>query len=395
MVIKVSVIIPVYNVGDYLEKCLDSVINQTLSDIEIICVNDGSTDNSPKILDRYAKLNSNIKVINKENGGAGSARNLGILHANGEYVGFVDGDDWISKDMYEKLYKNAQRYDSDMAMCPIQVVNADYNANLSYYTLEFFDESFNDRSFNHFDTKNFLFKITVTQSNKIYRNSLLKELRGELFPENLIFEDTIFFHKVYLNSKRVSLVRNFLYYYRFNRIGSTITSKNERYLDVLEIHKLLIDVFKDSGFFDLYKLDLFAYVISSSLSRYFMLEDDLREKFFPLLKKLCSRFILTDEELTDLYKVSKLKNIQKSKYYSEFEFRIECEEKRKKSNVKFKNLINKYSENLEKLKKERKKVKCLKNDIKYLKIDIKYLKSNKNWIKYKIKTLFKKLQINR
>jgi glycosyltransferase involved in cell wall biosynthesis len=176
MAIKVSVIIPVYNVEDYLEKCLDSVINQTLGDIEIICVNDGSTDNSPKILDRYAKLNSNIKVINKKNGGAGSARNFGLIHANGKYVGFVDSDDWISKDMYEKLYKNACEYDSDMVMCPIHVVDTTCEANIPYCSLEFFDESFNNRSFNHFDTKNFIFNISVTPPNKIYRKSLLKEL---------------------------------------------------------------------------------------------------------------------------------------------------------------------------------------------------------------------------
>jgi hypothetical protein len=154
----------------------------------------------------------------------------------------------------------------------------------------------------------------------------------------------------------------------------------------------LIEVFKDSGFFDLYKLDLLTYVINISLFRYFMLEDDLREKFFPLLKKLCSTFILTDAELINLYEVSELENIQKSKYYSEFELRVEYVEERKKSNAKFKDLRNKYLKNIEELKKEKKKVKSLKKNLKFLKRDIKYLKNTKNWIKYKIKVLFKKLR---
>ena len=105
---KVSVIIPVYNTEQYLNKCLDSLVNQTLKDIEIILINDGSTDNSQNIIDEYsAKYPDKIKSFIKENGGQATARNLGITKATGEYIGFVDSDDWIELNMYEELYNKA------------------------------------------------------------------------------------------------------------------------------------------------------------------------------------------------------------------------------------------------------------------------------------------------
>ena len=111
---KVSIIIPTYNVEMYLRECLDSVVNQTLKDIEIICVDDGATDNSGKILDEYAAHDSRIKVIHKENGGYGKAMNVGIDNATGEYIGIVEPDDYIDYSMYEDLYKIANKYNSDI-----------------------------------------------------------------------------------------------------------------------------------------------------------------------------------------------------------------------------------------------------------------------------------------
>lgn len=106
---KVSVIIPVYNVEKYLRECLDSVINQTLSDIEIICVNDGSTDNSLAILEEYAQKDTRIKIISKRNEGAGKARQAAIKKASGEYLAFLDGDDYYKSDFVEKMYASAKK----------------------------------------------------------------------------------------------------------------------------------------------------------------------------------------------------------------------------------------------------------------------------------------------
>ena len=112
---KVSIIVPVYNVEKYLEKCLDSLVNQSLHDIEIICVNDGSKDDSLDILEKYAKKDSRIKIINKQNQGLSAARNDGLKVAAGEYVGYVDSDDWVDLNFYEKLYESAKKYNAEIA----------------------------------------------------------------------------------------------------------------------------------------------------------------------------------------------------------------------------------------------------------------------------------------
>ena len=111
----ISIIVPVYNTAPYLPQCLDSLVNQTYRDIEIICVNDGSTDNSPDILKAYAERDSRILVIHQENLGLSGARNKGLESARGEWVMFVDSDDWIAPDMYEKLYHHLTEDGSDIA----------------------------------------------------------------------------------------------------------------------------------------------------------------------------------------------------------------------------------------------------------------------------------------
>mgnify|MGYP002623155248 CR=1 FL=1 len=118
---KVSIIVPTYNVENYLVECMESIVNQTLKDIEIICVDDGSKDNSGKILDEYASKDCRIKVIHKENGGYGKAMNVGLDHATGEYIGIVEPDDYIDLEMYEKLYNLAKNNNSDMAKSPYYV----------------------------------------------------------------------------------------------------------------------------------------------------------------------------------------------------------------------------------------------------------------------------------
>ena len=115
---KISVIVPVYNVEDLLPKCLDSLVNQTFDDYEVIVVNDGSPDNSQDIIDEYQKKYSNIiKPLKKENGGLSSARNYGLKYAQGEFVLYVDSDDWVSNDMLEKMYMTAVRDNSDIVVC--------------------------------------------------------------------------------------------------------------------------------------------------------------------------------------------------------------------------------------------------------------------------------------
>lgn len=130
----ISVVVPVYNVENDLPRCLDSILGQTYSNIEIVAVNDGSTDASSRILDRYAQEHGNIRVIHKENGGVTSARLRGISEARGEWIGFVDGDDEIEPDMYEWLLKNALSYDAQISHCGYQMVFPDGRVKFLYNT---------------------------------------------------------------------------------------------------------------------------------------------------------------------------------------------------------------------------------------------------------------------
>ena len=113
----ISILVPVYNVSKYLRQCLDSLVNQTIKDIEIICVDDGSTDSSHEILEEYAAADSRIVIVTKANGGLPSARNAGLDVAKGKYVGFVDGDDYVDTDMYRKMYNAAVANDADIVVC--------------------------------------------------------------------------------------------------------------------------------------------------------------------------------------------------------------------------------------------------------------------------------------
>ena len=158
------------------------------------------------------------KIINQELRDR-SARNTGMKYATGEYIGFVDSDDWVDLNMFEKLYNNAKSHNSDIVMCPIRIfddTDQEANYDYTYFNLDCLSEDFNNSVFNYKKTKDFFFRICVTAYNKIYRTNFLENINAE-FPEGLIFEDNPFFYKTFLNAKRVSLIREFLYFYRAQR----------------------------------------------------------------------------------------------------------------------------------------------------------------------------------
>ena len=198
---KVSVIIPVYNVEPYLEKCLDSLINQTLKDIEIICINDCSTDNSLNILEQFKNKDERIKLINlKENKGAAIARNEGLKIAKGEYLGFVDPDDYVDLNFYEELYKKAKQDDADIVKAKRKIINFDKTEIVS--TLNDLIKKENNK-----------FKFDYEWTTAIYKNTLIFDNDIKLPEECLTNEDVVFLFKCVLNSNKLSLIDNVFYYY--------------------------------------------------------------------------------------------------------------------------------------------------------------------------------------
>ncbi len=192
----ISVIVPVYNVEKYLNLCVNSILNQSYKNLEIILVDDGSPDNCPKICDEYEKLDPRIKVIHKENGGLSDARNAGIEVATGEYIGFVDSDDYIAPDMYDSLYKIITENDCDMAVCRAVIVGEGEAA--------IYEDS---REICVLDSKVALRQMicnrlfTVNAWNKLYKRDLFREIR---FPKGLLYEDLATTYKLIMLSNRVA-----------------------------------------------------------------------------------------------------------------------------------------------------------------------------------------------
>jgi glycosyltransferase involved in cell wall biosynthesis len=221
--IPISVIIPVYNVEKYLRRCLDSVINQTFRDLEIICVNDGSTDSSSEILEEYKSKDERIIVINKVNGGLSSARNAGMKVAQGEYIGFVDSDDWIDLDFFEKLYVAAKKHDADAACTGIKRV---YSSGKVLKKLDFSEEILLRKCSEKYSYLEIPKKCYVW--NKIYKKSEV-ERQNLLFKEGVTFEDCYFTIRFLYHSDKIVAVPNIYYnYWVNNKSISRITSdKNQ------------------------------------------------------------------------------------------------------------------------------------------------------------------------
>ena len=216
----VSVIVPIYNVEKYLSKCIESIINQTLSNIEIILINDGSTDSSGVIADNYAKNDSRIKVIHKKNGGQGSARNIGIELASGEYIGFVDSDDWIDLDMYEKLYNAAMNSRASIAICNRKVLDENNNiktvVNIKKKIIENVKNNIADYIIEYL-----LYKHTVVIYNKIYRSEIIKENKISFKEVKEVgSEDALFNYEVLFYVDKIVAI-NTTYHNQLAREGST------------------------------------------------------------------------------------------------------------------------------------------------------------------------------
>lgn len=214
-VVKVSVIIPIYNSQNYLEECLNSVIQQSLQDLEIICINDGSTDNSAKILEKFAQKDSRIKVINQTNRGVSVARNYGIQIATGEYISFVDSDDYLDLDYFEKLYCSAKEHDADLSAGSILRFKGKKKKYLVKQTKEIITSNI-QRKYKLLKLPHWSFSC-----GKIYRAKALKE-SGILFKEGVFYEDIVFINMLVHKLSKLVVVPNATYYYRIH--SSSITN---------------------------------------------------------------------------------------------------------------------------------------------------------------------------
>ena len=217
----VSVIVPIYNQQNYLRQCIESILEQTFRDLEILLIDDGSTDTSGSICDEYAVMDPRIKVIHKENGGLSDARNAGLDRCSGQYILFVDADDFIAGNMIEKLQSAIEREQADLAVCDCYLTDQDGNL------LEKQNKGIPDVAHTGEEILRFkedilleeLWLMTVAW-NKLYRRNLFLQVR---FPKGKVHEDEYIFHEIFMQTALVSCISDKLYYYR--RHEGTITAK--------------------------------------------------------------------------------------------------------------------------------------------------------------------------
>ena len=227
MMPKVSIIVPIYNVEKYLERCLHSLVNQTLQDIEIICVNDGSPDQSQQIVDQFA-LDYPGKVIpvQKKNGGLADARNYGLNYVNGDYLLFIDSDDWIEAQMCETMYRTAISESADLVVCDIQNVYED--GHVAYVSCGDFKEG-------NIKTLPYLLTIDNSACNKLFKKTLFEDIK---FPLGIWYEDLGCIPIVLSKAQRVVKVNKAFYNY-FQREGSIINTYSEKSLDIYKALQLI------------------------------------------------------------------------------------------------------------------------------------------------------------
>lgn len=284
---KVSVIVPVYNTEEYLRKCLDSLIWQTLQDMEIVLINDGSTDGSGAIMEEYQdRYPDKVRVIHKENGGQGIARNIGIKECRGEYIGFMDSDDYVDLRMYEMMYKAGVEAKADFVECRyryVKSINGMEEELATYGNVRAYDK-----------TKDMFIDPLVSPWNKLYKKTVLEE-SGSWFTEKVIYEDTAFFLKqIPLLSKTVFVDEAFVTH--ILRGSSTMSvNKSKRVGDIFVVLKDILHFYEVKGFSEQYKRELEYFCVKillcSSLERVSKVRDKkLRKQFLDETNRMLNQY---------------------------------------------------------------------------------------------------------
>lgn len=289
---KVSIIVPVYNVEAYIEKCLESLHVQTLEDIEIIVVNDGSPDNSQIIIDRYATIDRRIIALQKENGGLSSARNYGFKYATGEYIGYVDSDDWIEPDMFEKMYNVAKEKSADVVVCDFYFHKADsleIITGMNHYTDDMI--------------KNYILN-TPSACNKIYKRDLLNE---NYWITGVYYED--FASNYFLISKvnKIIHLAEPLYYY-YQRPTSIMheIKWNPKFRDILTGSERIIETLNNDEDMNKYREEFEFTIIDNLLRGTYFRFDKVHKKDENVAKLL--------SDIIDFFKKN-IPHFAKNKYY--------------------------------------------------------------------------------
>lgn len=296
---KISVIIPVYNTEKYLSKCLDSVINQTLNDIEIIVVNDGSTDSSQDIIDLYTLKDTRIVSITKNNGGLSDARNFGIDKSKGDFLAFIDSDDYIDKYMFENMYNISQKHQSDIVLCDLVKVNEKGEEFRDLpQSPQLADKIILNDDFTIFG------EMSCFACNKLFKKSLFDKHR---FKKGIHFEDIELVPKLVLDSKILSKINQpyYKYFERQNSITKTHTKKGlDMFLAVDEVSNYFKESTYNSNSTDLKRFQIFQGYYSYLAYVAYVKDKSLKKNMLLALENFLNRNIIYKKEIINYKRFS-------------------------------------------------------------------------------------------
>ena len=283
--VEISVIIPAYNEEEYLDESVNSIINQSFKDLEIICVNNGSTDNTLEILNEFASKDNRIQVFSQENMGPGGALNTGLSKATGKYIYFMDADDILELNALEESYNVMQEEDLDFLL--FGSINYDDDTGEyfydSYYSMCELRKELGGEIFDWRDIGESIFKISVAPWCKFYNHEFVKKT-GAKFPVKLNYPDNVFFWEILFNSHRIYFYDKVLYTRRVH--SSSIThAHDEQDIDTIKINNLVIETFIKYGHFEKFKKKLYNYKLGLINKRYEEIRDEFKELFFTEMKK--------------------------------------------------------------------------------------------------------------
>ena len=283
ILVEVSIIVPVYNVEKYVEECLDSLCNQTFEDIEIICINDGSTDGSLEILERYADKDSRISITSQKNSGLSATRNAGLRLCKGKYIYFMDSDDILELDAIEKLHGLCVENSLDMIIFKLMSFYDETGERFEnkYYDMTYLKGLTPDNIFSYDEIKQNVYKISANVQAKFYRSDLIE---GMEFEEGLIFEDNPFTVESLFKAERIMYLDESLCLKRVRK-SSITASHNKDFVDVIPIANRIIDLTRQYGHYDELKTALINKKFRRIFVRYDDIDDEYKDYFYEKIRE--------------------------------------------------------------------------------------------------------------
>lgn len=333
---SLSIVLPVFNVEKYLERCIKSILEGTYKDLELVIVNDGTKDDSENIIIRYLEKYNNITYIVKENGGLSHARNVGYTYAKGEYIAFFDSDDYIEKDMYEKLMAKAKDYNYDIVVCDLYMeyeqtgkkIYVGSNVEKEYKDVEKDNNGISIR-------KEIMENIYIAVHNKIYKKELIEKTfeNGMPFVNGMYYEDIVYTYSILQNTRSISFVKEPLYYY-VQRTSSISNNYDKKLYDIITSVEMLIENAVENNRFEDYK-EILEYIGIRYMYGTFM-KRIAKTKNKKIYLEGYNRVIQEDKKIYEKYGILG-KNKKKNSILNNCKEYSECKEKSLR--LKLKNLI--------------------------------------------------------